>query len=98
MRIALGLIVVAACGDPNTNTSADAGLTPDAMEETPPIPPTVRDELDKLSPLPGVPADPTNAFADNAAAARLGQMLFFDKSYSGAIAAAAADTGTNGGV
>lgn len=37
------------------------------------------------SPLPAVPADPTNAYADNAAAATLGQMLYFDKSYSGAL-------------
>ena len=51
-----------------------------------------------LSPLPAVPADTTNAYANNAAAARLGQMLFFDKSYSGAIATGAGDTGTNGGL
>ncbi|MBK7864451.1 MAG: hypothetical protein IPJ65_38775 [Archangiaceae bacterium] len=38
------------------------------------------------SPLPAVPADPTNAFADNAAAATLGQRLYFDRSYSGALA------------
>jgi cytochrome c peroxidase len=44
------------------------------------------------SPLPGVPADPTNAFADNAAAATLGQRLYYDKSYSGALA-----VGTDGG-
>lgn len=54
--------------------------------------------LGMQSPLPAVPADTTNAFAGDAAAARLGQMLFFDKSYAGAIAAVAADTGTNGGV
>jgi cytochrome c peroxidase len=39
-----------------------------------------------LSPLPAVPADPTDAYADNAAAAALGQMLFFDKSYAGPLA------------
>ncbi len=50
----------------------------------------------KQSPLPAVPADPTNAFADVAAAAVLGQRLFFDKSYSGALAVA--DDGTNGGL
>jgi cytochrome c peroxidase len=49
-----------------------------------------------LTPLPAVPADPTNAFADNAAAAALGQMLFFDESYSGALAVAG--TVTNGGL
>jgi cytochrome c peroxidase len=58
--------------------SADAdpnALTPDELAA-----------IAKLSPLPAVPADPTNAYADNAAAAALGQMLFFDKSYSGALA------------
>jgi cytochrome c peroxidase len=35
------------------------------------------------SPLPRPPADPTNAVADNPAAARLGQFLFFDTRLSG---------------
>lgn len=35
-------------------------------------------EIAKLSPLPAKPPSPTNAFADNPAAARLGQRLFFD--------------------
>ncbi len=35
-------------------------------------------EILKLSPLPPPPPSPTNAFADNPAAARLGQRLFFD--------------------
>ncbi len=96
MRIAIGLIVVAACGDPSSN--ADGGVTPDATVEAPTLSADDLAKLGTLSPLPAVPADPTNAYADNAAAARLGQMLFFDKSYSGAIAAAAVDTGTNGGV
>lgn len=34
------------------------------------------------SPLPPVPADPTNRFADDAAAAHLGQYVFFDKRLS----------------
>jgi cytochrome c peroxidase len=37
------------------------------------------------SPLPDVPADPTNAVADDPAARLLGQKLFFDKAYSGAL-------------
>jgi cytochrome c peroxidase len=37
------------------------------------------------SPLPAVPADPTNAFADVSAAATLGQRLFFERSYSGTL-------------
>jgi cytochrome c peroxidase len=42
-------------------------------------------ELMKLSPLPALPADPTNKYADDSAAAALGQRLFFDKRYSGAL-------------
>jgi len=34
------------------------------------------------SPLPAVPPDPTNAYAENAGAARLGQFLFFDSHLS----------------
>ena len=49
-----------------------------------------------LAPSPAVPADTTNMYADNAAAATLGQRLFFDKRYSGALAVA--DDGTNGGL
>jgi cytochrome c peroxidase len=41
------------------------------------------DTIVGLSSLPALPADPTNAFADDAAAARLGQRLFFDKGYGG---------------
>jgi cytochrome c peroxidase len=36
-----------------------------------------------MSPLPAVPGDLTNNFADNAAAAALGQKLFFDEKLSG---------------
>ena len=53
-------------------------------------------QLAMLSPLPAVPADPTNAVADNALAAALGQMLFFDKSFSGPLAVG--DDGVNGGL
>jgi cytochrome c peroxidase len=35
-------------------------------------------QIAKLSPLPALPPSRTNAFADNPAAARLGQRLFFD--------------------
>ncbi|HEU4612478.1 MAG TPA: cytochrome c peroxidase, partial [Kofleriaceae bacterium] len=63
---------------------------------TPILSPAELAELAKQSPLPAVPADPTNAYADNAAAAKLGQMLFFDKSYSGALSVA--DDGMNGGL
>ncbi|MGB8168609.1 MAG: cytochrome c peroxidase [Chthoniobacteraceae bacterium] len=47
-------------------------------------------EILKLSPLPRIPPNPTNAVADNPAAARLGQRLFFDAQLSanGAVACA----------
>jgi cytochrome c peroxidase len=48
----------------------------------------VRAKLAGTSPLPAVPADTTNAFADNAAAATFGQRLFFDEKFSGALAIA----------
>jgi len=48
------------------------------------------------SPLPAVPPDPTNKYADDMKAAALGQMLFHDKSYSGALVVG--DDGTNGGL
>jgi len=38
------------------------------------------------SPLPAVPADLTNAFADSAGAAALGQRFFFDPKFSGTMA------------
>jgi cytochrome c peroxidase len=44
------------------------------------------------SPLPAVPPDPTNAYADDAQAAVLGQRLYMDRSYSGAL-----NVGTDGG-
>ena len=49
---------------------------------------TVDDRLKALSPLPALPADPTNSYAENANAAALGQALFFDKRYSGALTVA----------
>jgi cytochrome c peroxidase len=52
--------------------------------------------LAQLTPLGDVPADPTNAFADDPKAAALGQMLFFDKDFSGALVVG--DDGTNGGM
>jgi len=46
---------------------------------------SVDPQLKALSPLPALPADLTNQYADNASAAALGQALFFDKRYSGAL-------------
>ena len=88
------------CGD-------DAPALPDTPTPTPDAPPDAgpslddfpdeeRAVLDTLTPLPAVPADPTNAFADDPRAAALGQMLFFDKSFSGPLVVG--DDGMNGGV
>src|SRR5262249_3575881 len=53
--------------------------------------------IQTLSPLPEVPpADTTNAFGDDPRAARLGQMLFFEKAIGGPIITG--DDGQNGGV
>jgi len=38
--------------------------------------------LQWIANLPALPSDPTNEYADNAAAAKLGQKLFFDKQFS----------------
>jgi len=42
--------------------------------------------IQTLAPLGAVPPDPTNAYADNAAAAALGQKFFFEKDFAGALA------------
>jgi cytochrome c peroxidase len=66
-------------GANNTGGAGNGGggatsLTPSAAVKT-------------FSPLPALPADTTNALADNAAAATFGQKLFFDKRYSGPLVA-----------
>lgn len=92
-------LALAACSDAKLPATPDASPPP-APDATPPpaddFTPAERAQLATLSPLPAVPADPTNAFADHAGAARLGQMLFFDKSYAGALTIG--DDGTNGGL
>jgi len=75
---------------PDTTDSAEA---PDPLDGLTAAEWTI---LKTLGPLPAVPKDPTNKYADDAKAAALGQMLFFDKSYSGALAVG--DDGTNGGL
>jgi cytochrome c peroxidase len=53
--------------------------------------------LNTLTPLGAKPpVDTTNKFADDANAAKLGQMLFFDTSYSGALVTG--NDGSNGGL
>lgn len=52
----------------------------------------------RLSPLPDVPVDTTNKYADSPAAARLGQMLFFDKRIAGPIQAGTPAQGQLGAI
>jgi cytochrome c peroxidase len=81
--------------------SPDAGAAPEtgAAACTPASDPFSAAELAvirSLSPLPAAPPpDPTNRYADDPAASRLGQKLFFDKTYSGPLAVG--DDGSNGG-
>ena len=79
-----------ACGGSSTK-SPDAAAPPPVDSALPDADPNALTaaemaQVAMLSPLPAVPADTTNAYANNAAAAALGQMLFFDKSYAGALA------------
>jgi len=83
-RLLLSLPLIA-CGGSSAK-SPDA--TPPPIDSPAPTPdadpnaltPAEAAAVATLSPLPAVPADTTNAYADNAGAAELGQMLFFDKS------------------
>lgn len=54
------------------------------------------EKIQTLSPLEAIEEDTTNRYADDPAAARLGQRLFFEKGYSGPLAVG--DDGTNGGL
>jgi cytochrome c peroxidase len=79
-----------ACGPAQDFTSSagadDAGL-PDADDPNPDISKAQWTALLALSPisLPAAPPDVTNRFADSAAAAALGQKLFYDPSFSGPL-------------
>ncbi|WP_044239161.1 cytochrome-c peroxidase [Chondromyces apiculatus] len=56
------------------------------------------EKVQTLSPLPEVPEDTTNRYADDPNAAALGQRLFFEKGYSGPIAVGGAESGALGEV
>lgn len=103
MRHSLALLLWLGCGDDRANVTPDSPPPPLPDGPLPDSPPGVDDFtaaeqalLAQLTPLGAPPADLTNAFADNAAAATLGQRLFFDKSYAGALTVP--DSGTNGGL
>jgi len=65
------VLALAACGD---NIDLYDGFTAEEW-----------DVIQSLSPLPDPPPDPTNRYADNAAAAKLGQALFYDVRLSGPV-------------
>jgi cytochrome c peroxidase len=71
--VALGSSAIYSCSSSSDNT-VDGVFTPQEWAE-----------VQKLSPLPDVPADPTNQYADNPMAATFGQRLFFEKSFSGPL-------------
>ncbi|AKT36888.1 cytochrome-c peroxidase [Chondromyces crocatus] len=50
------------------------------------------EKVQTLSPLPDVPEDTTNRYADDPRAAALGQRLFFEKGYSGPLKLGAPET------
>ena len=98
-RLSLPLVLfLAACGDNGQTTPPVDAAAPDSPVDAAPELLTAAEvtAAHQLSPLPAVPADTTNAYANSAGAVRLGQMLFFDKSYSGPLVVG--DDGTNGGM
>src|SRR5688572_29375390 len=66
-------------------------------EEPPDFSPEQRQILQSLSPLPALPPDTTNQFADLRQAQELGQRLFFDTRFSGPLEVAS-DLGAVGEV
>ena len=93
---AFGLAVTAGCasnappGDDRIGESESA-LAPDSF--TAPEWATIA----SLSPLPTLPVDTTNKYADSPAAASLGHRLFFDKRIAGPIQAGTPAEGQLGG-
>ncbi len=64
-------------------TAQHPGATPPAEDDAVVLTPAEVALALEFSPLPAPPPDPTNAVADDPAAARLGQALFFDPRLSG---------------
>jgi cytochrome c peroxidase len=78
LTLAIGLLGCAGAPQPNTGNAEDPKPTLTASE---------REILKTLSPktLPPPPADPTNKWADDPAAIKFGQRLFFDPQLSGRL-------------
>lgn len=66
-------------GDGGSGAGGAADGAPEGFTDT------MWELANEMSPLPPLPADPTNAYADNAAAAVLGQKLFFETDYSSGL-------------
>lgn len=104
MRLPFTMLICAACAACGDDHSAVAAADAAAQPPDAPVPQSSLDDftdaeraiLATLSPLGPVPADTTNAFADDPKAAALGQRLFFDKAFSGPLAVG--DDGSNGGL
>ncbi|MFZ9880301.1 MAG: cytochrome-c peroxidase [Phycisphaerales bacterium] len=78
-------VVLAACAMLALGGAAVATPPFDRAKRPPELAALSDEELGRIarmSPLPPVPADPTNRVADNAFAAELGQQLFFDRRLS----------------
>jgi cytochrome c peroxidase len=96
-RIAVVAVLMLGCSSPageahGTPVEAGADVVADASSDAgdDPDPVFTASEWAALqalapNPLPAAPHDATNAYADNAAAAALGQALFFDASFSGPL-------------
>jgi cytochrome c peroxidase len=95
-RWIIAIALLAACNGrdpaPKPAPAVSGGAPAPAGELTP----EERAQLARMSPLPAVPPDPTNAYADDPKAARLGQMLFFDEGFSGPLLADHAGLGKAG--
>ncbi len=83
---------------PDLGGAPDIKTAPDAKPGTTPFTPADLAVIATLSPLPEIPADTTNKYADDAKAAELGQRLFFEVRYGfnaqgNAISCASCHTG-----
>lgn len=76
-------------GDAGSDAWAPDAWAPDAWTRPAPVfTPSELAILRTLTPLPALRPDPTNAVADNPAAAALGHALFFDARYAGPLVVA----------
>ncbi len=69
--LGIAVLLVAACERPREQEKSAVMFTAEELAQ-----------IARLSPLPTLPPSPTNAFADNPSAVRLGQRLFFDSRLS----------------